>query len=231
VAGPTLGNILALDILQSLFGLSCTIKNISPECHNIIKMDRLDWFKIIAAYEIIGGIIGIVIASYIVASMHTVPAVIVIVVFFVLLFLLSTYAGTLLWKKDIRGIDLSIIAQIPQIFQITIPGILTYRFISGLSFPLIFEFDQARGSSSFDFSLGLLSSFNFQLGPEKDVSLLGINLVAIAAIIYLIGLRKSGFPASPTNADRNDVINGGDISREDEDGEGKDGDRMDDLQV
>jgi len=115
--------------------------------------------------------------------------------------------------------------------QITIPGFFSYQFISGLSFPLIFEFDQARGSSSFDFSFRLLSSFNFQLSPEKDVSLLGINLVAIAAIMYLIELRKSGFPASPTNADSYDVINGGDISSEDEDREEKDGDKMDDLQA
>ena len=206
-------------------------KYISPEGNIIINMDRLDWFKFIAAYEIIGGILGIGIASYIMGAMLSVPAVIVIGVFFVLLFLLSTYAGTLLWKKDVRGIDLSIIAQIPQILQITIPGFFSYKFISGLSFPLIFEFDQARGSSSFDFSLGLTSSFNFQLSPEEDVSLLGINLVAIAAIMYLIGLRKSGFPASPTNADSNDVINGGDISSEEEDREEKDGDRMDDLQT
>ena len=49
--------------------------------------------------------------------------------------------------------------------------------------------------------------------------------------MYLIELRKSGFPASPTNADSYDVINGGDISSEDEDREEKDGDKMDDLQA
>jgi len=69
---------------------------------------RLDWFKIIAALEIIGGISGIGIASYIMASVLPVP---VIGFFFILLFLLSTYAGTLLWKNEVRGIDLSIIAR------------------------------------------------------------------------------------------------------------------------
>ncbi len=168
-------------------------------------MGKWDWTKIIAAYEIVGGIFGIGLVSYIIGSMLSAPAVAVIGISFVLLFLLSTYAGTLLWKNDTRGIDLSIIAQIPQIFQLTIPGVFSYQFVSGLSFPLIIESDMASGSSSVDFSLGLSSSFNFQLSPEEDVFLFGINFVAIVAIVYLTGLRQRGFSVNPTEADSKDI--------------------------
>ena len=163
---------------------------------------------IIAAYEIIGGVIGLGIVSFLAASMLAEPVIIVICLFFALLFILSIYAGVLLWRKDIRGIDLSIIAQIPQILQLTIPGLFSYSFVSGLSFPLIIEIESAKGSISFDFSLELGSSFDFQLRPSEGVSGIGINLIPMAAIIYLYGLRTKGFPLSPVESDVVEEISG-----------------------
>ena len=183
-------------------------KNIFSECIIIVNMNKPDWTKIIAAYEIIGGAIGLGIVSFLAASMLGEPAIIVICLFFALLFILSIYAGVLLWRKDIRGIDLSIIAQIPQILHLTIPGLFSYSFVSGLSFPLIIEIESAKGSISFDFSLEFGSSFDFQSRPSEGVSGIGINLIPMAAIIYLYGLRTKGFPVSPVESDIGEEISG-----------------------
>ncbi len=172
-------------------------------------MREWDWPKIIAAYEIIGGIMGAIIVSFFIGgSLLNLPLAVIGAPFLVL-FLFSIYAGMLLWRNDIRGINLSILAQILQIFQFRIPGLLSYKFLSGLSLPLTLEFNSTSASSSFSFNFGLTSSFYFALNPEQGVFLFGINLFAIAAIMYFLELRQKGFPKISNEVGSDDIVDKG----------------------
>ena len=154
-------------------------------------MDNLNWTKIIAASEIIGGCIGVAIVSYLVGvSLSLASFAAVLSSLFLIPFSLSIYAGWLLWMNEARGLNLSTIVQALQIIQLKIPGLLSYKFISGLEIPLIFEVDPLTASSSTNFSLGFSGSFDFSFGGESEF-LLGVNLAALAAIFYLSRLRKS----------------------------------------
>jgi VIT1/CCC1 family predicted Fe2+/Mn2+ transporter len=84
-------------------------------------MREWDWPKIIAAYEIIGGAIGAILVIFVfISSSLLSPLLAAIYLPFLILFLFTTYAGLLLWRRDARGINLSILSQIFQILQIKV---------------------------------------------------------------------------------------------------------------
>lgn len=154
-------------------------------------LNMVDWIRVIAAYEMIGGAIGVALTIFLtVAYFALVPSMAIIGFIFLLLFLLSCYAGYLLWKDEPNGFNFSLIIQALQIFQFKIPGILAYSFVAGIKLPLIFEFDILNAKSSFETSIGFTSSFNFTIGPEDKVFLFGLNVVAVAALLYLFNARQ-----------------------------------------
>ena len=139
-------------------------------------MDKLNWTKIIAASEIIGGCSGLAAVSFLVGvSLSSASFSAVLSLLFLIPFLLSIYAGWLLWKNEAQGLNLSIIVQALQIIQLKIPGLLSYKFVSGLEVPLIFEVDPLSSSISTNFSLGLSGSFDFSFGGESQF-LFAVNL-------------------------------------------------------
>ena len=117
-------------------------------------MDKLNWTKIIAASEIIGGCAGLAAVSFLVGvSLSSASFTTLLSTLFLLIpFFLSIYAGWLLWVNGARGLSLSTIVQALQIIQLKIPGLLSYKFISGLEIPLILEVDPLTSSISTNFS-------------------------------------------------------------------------------
>jgi len=174
-------------------------------------MNKYDRIRIIAAYEIIGGVLGIATVALPISSLRSNPFVAAIGIFFALLFLLSICAGVLLWKNDTLGIDLSILAQLPQTLQLALPGLFSYRFISGLAFSLTMAFEGSDGSSSSSISIGFNGASHFSLNSE-GIFLIGINFIAIGLIMYLQKLRRIGFQASAEDNDIDYGINGNDDS-------------------
>lgn len=170
-------------------------------------MDKLNWTKIIAASEIIGGCAGLAAISFLVgislsssSFANLLSALIFLVPFF-----LSIYAGWLLWMNKPRGLSLSTIVQALQIVQLKIPGLLSYKFVSGLEIPLILEVDPLTSSISTNFSLGLSGSFDFSFGGESQF-LFAVNFAALAAIYYLSSLRKSQLVSSSEDSYEEDEL-------------------------
>lgn len=186
---------------------------------SLFNMNKWKWKTIIAAYEIIGGLLGISTVALSISSFLFNPFIAAIGIFFALLFLLSICAGVLLWKNDTRGIDLSIIAQLPQTLQLALPGLFSYSFISGLAFSLTMAFEEIDGSNSSSISLGFNGASQLSLNSE-GVFLIGINFIAIALIMYLEKLRRMGFQVSPEDNDIDYGFNGNNgAGREKEDQE------------
>ena len=170
-------------------------------------MDKLNWTKIIAASEIIGGCAGLAAVSFLVGvSLSSASFTTLLSTLFLLIpFFLSIYAGWLLWVNGARGLSLSTIVQALQIIQLKIPGLLSYKFVSGLEIPLILEVDPLTSSISTNFSLGLSGSFDFSFGGESQF-LFAVNFAALAAIYYLSSLSKSQLSSSSEDGYEEDEL-------------------------
>lgn len=147
--------------------------------------------KLVAAFEVIGGVIGIVMGLMPLFKMERVEgptsevvAYFAICIGFALLYALSLYAGIELWKEKRIGYKLSIFSQAIQV-PLFASSYVIYNFFSAISLSVLF--------SEFGPSIKFLIGNSFSLGfVRPDVPFaFGINLVALAILIYLVhGLRK-----------------------------------------
>ncbi len=105
--------------------------------------------------------------------------IIIITLYAIFGYSLSFFSGLFLWKKQKKGIILSIITQIIQIPKLTIAG-FSYSFISGLEFTFMIS------NSFLRFTTYIGSHWNIAYYPENKTFLIGINFIAIILLIYLI---------------------------------------------
>jgi hypothetical protein len=164
------------------------------------NLKTTDWIYWIAINEIIGGIFGLALVIFFLAASISLylskiteqtfsSASIILVVIGVILYALSIAGGWLLRQGDPRGMPLSLFIQIMQLVRLSIPGIISYRFASGISLPL----DIGFSSTGFYFNINLtFSSFSFNLSPtsEENIFFIGTNLIAIFSFKQLILKRK-----------------------------------------
>jgi len=147
--------------------------------------------KLVAAFEIIGGVIGVVMGVWPLFKMDTtqgtpgeIAAYIAICLGFAVLYAVCLYAGVELWKERRRGYTWSIFSQALQI-PLLASTFVIYNFFSAISLSVLM--------SEFGPSIKFLLGNSFSLGfMRPDVPFaFGINLVALFIMIYLIyGLRR-----------------------------------------
>jgi len=140
--------------------------------------------KIIGWYEIIGGIVGVLITFGLLLRLSVLNNLVVTMIslIFVALYLMSCLAGFLLLQDKKSGYYLSMIVQAFQFPQFVIQGIV-YTFIAGSQFTV----QWMQGIDTvFKTKIGLFSEFNFYIQLDSNVTLIGINFVPIVIISILI---------------------------------------------
>jgi hypothetical protein len=145
--------------------------------------------KILAWYQIIGGVVGFLGVCWIISSIDKITwSIFVLILLILTLYSFSIYSGWLLFKdKCIFGLKLSIINQYFQILALTFVR-FTYFYAAGMY--LFVTVDTANG-----FNLGL----KYYLGSEATISFhneekpffLGVNLIALILIGFITKLRDS----------------------------------------
>lgn len=154
--------------------------------------------KLIALYEMIGGIIWIFIflawgissiVRTVVNTTNLINTSIIILAFIIMivLYVMTFIAGISLWDGNPKGSFLSIIVQAFQIPYIVIPGI-TYTFISGLQLGAGITITPSNFGIRGLAYLGSSSNIYFARIPKYVI--LGINFIPIIIIAYLKKSKK-----------------------------------------
>jgi len=151
---------------------------------------RMIWVRLIALFEMIGGLVGIGSTLWVIILSSNVsftsPLIFVIIIVFIALYAICFTAGLLLWQGRRRGNILSRWVQVVQIPVFTIAG-FSYKFIAGLGVLLGGE----ETGFNFEFFLGSQMSFS---GGGSNVLSLGVNAIAIVILIYLLSTRNTWKP-------------------------------------
>jgi hypothetical protein len=144
--------------------------------------------RLISLLLIAGGILGAMSAVFLIQGsvQHDQPYGPIVPAISIVVFCWSIFQGIQLWRGKPSGYKWAKI-----LFAMQIPGFcvsrLTYEFSTGISARIMF------GNSIRRFGADIGSSLNSLISPEPLGWMLGINLVAVAALAYL--LKKSGKPA------------------------------------
>jgi len=152
------------------------------------------WLKIISVFELVGGILGIVIVLIVLISSQTtrndMPTIILISAYFIYAFALAMYllsiiAALLLWQDKKAGYILSIIIQVIQIPHIE-TSTFFYNFVSGAQILISLGIRPDGGSFNFGGYIG--STLNISLYTPLNGVTIGLNILAIAVVILLFRL-------------------------------------------
>jgi hypothetical protein len=150
--------------------------------------DMTRYVSIIAWYELLGGIVGVLTTLFVGLSsgafQHQVLTGLIVV--FVLLYLLTMTAGVLLLRKEKYGTALSVGAQILQIPQFIINGTV-FSFIAGLKLALQLTVNQGI-HVKLDF--GVFSFFQFYFGTNLPGLMISINVIPMMMIYVLYQAAK-----------------------------------------
>ena len=158
---------------------------------------------LIALWLGIGGALGLVLAFYSETQMFLAGnyGLTFIMAIFLVLFGGSAWAGFELWRRSPYAFTLARISLALQIPIFTVPGFYFTGFIVGA------RVYATAGSCQPGFQLGfdLRSGIYFRISPEIDCTLIGLNLLAVAALLYLTN--SSRFEEKPQS-------NSGQLERE-----------------
>jgi hypothetical protein len=135
--------------------------------------------KLIALLLIIGGIAG---ATFSVVTWLRTSTTALVTASIVLVFGCSAWAGFKLWTGTPSGYTWAKILLAMQIPSISIPGFV-YQFYTAAVLSLSYS-RHTDSRLGLNFELG--SALAFQISPEIQDLVIGVNLIAIAALIYLI---------------------------------------------
>src|SRR5262249_29241456 len=145
---------------------------------------RMVGTRLISLLLIAGGALGIVSAIFLIQGLaqHDQPYGAIVPAISIAIFGWCIFQGVQLWRGKPSGYKWARI-----VFAMQIPGFcvsrLTYEFSTGISARIMF------GNSNRQFGADIGSSLNLLISPEPQGWMLGINLVAVAALAYL--LKKS----------------------------------------
>ncbi|MEK8181250.1 hypothetical protein WMW71_12960 [Flavobacterium buctense] len=139
--------------------------------------------KILAIYQLLGGLTGFIGTFYLMLKVSSVNSVILL---FLGLYGFSIFCGYLLLKKSyIKGLNFSVINQLIQVLSFTICG-FAYKFYSGLFLCLGLNLTT---DTLITYNAGI-STWNFKLNSESLNTELSVNIVALILINVIFNLRK-----------------------------------------
>ena len=147
------------------------------------KSPRPIGLQLIAFWLIIGGALGLVLAFY--SETQTLLAghyyLTLVLALFVLLFGGSAWAGFELWQGKPYAFTLVRISLALQVPIFSVPGFSFSGFVVGATAYA------AAGTCrpALQFGFGLTSVINVQISPEIECTKIGLNLLAVAALLYL----------------------------------------------
>jgi len=139
--------------------------------------------KIVALLLLIGGVLGVGVSAWLdlglLGSSQLQATSVVITGVFILLFGWAAWTGFELWRGRRQALWMAKVLYALQVPVFTFPG-FTYELHTGLAV----RFMLFNGLNlNFNFHLG--STFSFYISPEIQSVALGVNVVAVAALIYL----------------------------------------------
>jgi len=145
------------------------------------KDNYVQGFKLIAAYQLIGGALGAFrLASFVFQLQVFSLLLIFLVIAGFSLFLFSMYAGILLFKRDSNALQLSLVNHYLQLFSVAGPAFLC-NYVAGIS--VLLGLDLTNG---FHVELNAsLSDYTISVESGMTKRFLGFNLVAFGFIFYL----------------------------------------------
>lgn len=156
--------------------------------------------RVIAASQVVGGVLGVLQGAGLVARAGPVSAA---GLFFLLTlvapFALHVVAGVLLWRGTPRGVPLSIAAQLLVALRVVSPFVSVYLF-SALDLTVGLEWWWAAEPSFPPGAQGVGVWTGAKIGTGGHVAVLqgapklaiGLNAAAIAALVLLIRARRAG---------------------------------------
>jgi len=117
-----------------------------------------------------------------------------LLVIFAVIFALCIWTGVDLWRGRPRAYKWASVLFALQIPAITTPG-FAYQFYTGML--LLAYWNHGEGNLGADFELA--SSITFKISSRIEDSIFGVNLIALAALIYLLSVsRKTALQALVT---------------------------------
>jgi hypothetical protein len=145
--------------------------------------------KVLAWYQIIGGITGLLLTIWLIAHTGQINGLILLILLFATgLYSFSFYCGRLLMtNKYLIGFKLSLINQAIQILQFAMLG-YAFWYASGLMFTLGIK---VNNGFTFTFDFGFFSTYQISLAIDETEFKLAINLVAIYVIYFTRNLRTT----------------------------------------
>lgn len=140
--------------------------------------------KFIGLFQIIGGIIGLGMLTWLASIQREINlSLILLIAFIIFLYCYSILCGILLFRNPVPGLRLTFINQVLQVFQIALLG-HAYKYLSG--FGLVIGCDLTdKFVFSFDFEF---SSFLMHFDTGNETRFLKFNTVAIFLSYYSIVL-------------------------------------------
>ncbi|HUF71540.1 MAG TPA: hypothetical protein VMR74_01445 [Gammaproteobacteria bacterium] len=146
--------------------------------------------KALAVLLMLGGVVGIGIAlfaGYQLAQAHWAYG--LLMALLLALFAWSALTGVRLWRDDPRGWKWAIILFAAQIPVLAIPG-LTYEYFTGIAVKVL------GGGVEGPLSFGIGAGANIFVGGAAPELAYGVNLVAVAALAWLLWRRPRPAVAS-----------------------------------
>ena len=153
----------------------------SPSSRSKLKLKIFGW------YQIIGGIVGLLITIWLLAHTGQINGLLLLFILIAFgLYGFSIYCGRLLLTDNYsRGLGLSVINQVLQIIHFAMLG-YAYQYASGLMFELGMGINHGL---KFNFNFALNSIWQLSIGTNNRSFLLAINLVAIYWLYFIEKLR------------------------------------------
>jgi len=139
--------------------------------------------KVIGGIEILGGLWGIAVMFYRMVDVLDNFRFLFYMLLYLLPFILSVIAGSLLLREKRGGVDLSLAVQLLQAPYFAAAG-WYYSFISGALLGVRVKFSEEATHYSFNFLVG--GYCQIQNGLPEGITAFGINIFAVLALAILI---------------------------------------------
>jgi hypothetical protein len=143
----------------------------------------------VASLELVGGVWGLIRVGGLLSRNGFTASSIVVAGVLALVFILFIAAGALLWRGGSLGVWLSVAVQ-----SLQLPHIVTspFGFLFGAPLSFAAGFD---GSGRLMTSSLLHPGMAFSIDGEVPVGWIGVNLIALAALLLIFWLRRFPAPA------------------------------------
>lgn len=154
----------------------------------------------LAGYQIVGGLIGVVLITYMMAPLEEINFYYIsIMTFGLLLYVFSFLCGLFVFLRKSFSLKISLINQALQVIGFSLFG-YGFEFVAGASFDIFFDYNDGLDITT---SLGFCN-WHLLLNNDTGVIQVSINIVAIAMIIFILYLRKQ-YVKMLANIEANDI--------------------------